>query len=49
MVQNVKCEKEAAVEDAEDDGEEDKLTFGMPGEQIPGASYLKYEVLEKKG
>ena len=29
--------------------QEEKLTFGLPGEQIPGASCLKYEVLEKKG
>ena len=40
---------EPVVEEDEDDIEEEKLTFGLPGEQIPGASYLKYEVLEKKG
>ena len=49
MVQHVKPVKEDPVEEEDDEDTEEKLTFGLPGEQIPGASYLKYEVLEKKG
>ena len=36
-------------EDPEEEEKEDKLTFAMPGEVVKGASYVRYEVLEKKG
>jgi len=29
--------------------EKDEITFAMPGEKVKGASYVRYEVLEKKG
>ena len=46
MSKYVKQEKEAP---AEEDEMDEKLTFGMQGQQVAGASYLRYEVLEKKG
>ena len=46
-----KLQKQPKPEKVQEETNEnfEKLRFGVPGDQIPGASYLKFEVHTKKG